>query len=77
MGLAMPQHVARHCPKLCARLWAEVDVIPLVLPETSVLGRFISHHAAPTDGWDTRTIDEQAESMARKCVRYVRIVEGY
>lgn len=71
IGLAMPRYVAKQCPKLCARLWADVDIIPLVLPESSVLDRFISHHPAPTDGWNSRTIDEQAESMGRKCVRYV------
>ncbi|KAJ5131500.1 uncharacterized protein N7515_007539 [Penicillium bovifimosum] len=62
MGAAMPQHVADSCPKLCSRLWAELDIIPLVLPDSFLM-----------DMNETRaqikSIDEQAEAMSQRCVR--------
>ena len=69
MGLAMPLRLARQCPDLCSRLWMELDIIPLALPE---------EHKDPSRqeltsnlNWDARTVDEQAESLGRKCVRSV------
>lgn len=67
VGLAMSQHVAERCPGLCSRLWAELDIIPLVLPESSQLDKY-THPRSQTHAWDARTVDEQAESMSRKCV---------
>jgi hypothetical protein len=70
MGLAMPQRVATLCPELCSRLWAELDVIPLVLPEERHLLEQKSQRDLPTGvGIESREIGEQAESMGRKCVR--------
>ncbi|KAJ5668750.1 hypothetical protein N7462_009820 [Penicillium macrosclerotiorum] len=69
IGVAMPLHVADRCPVLCSRLWAELDIIPLVLPERSLMDRFTSREQPLPKAWEARTIDEQAESMARKCVR--------
>jgi len=72
MGLAMPQRVATLCPELCSRLWAELDVIPLVLPEERHLLEQKSQRDLPTGvGIESREIGEQAESMGRKCVRLV------
>lgn len=71
VGVAMHRHVAAACPNLCSRLWAELDIIPLVLPGLSLLGRFASRAQAQLRSWESKTIDEQAESMARKCVRLV------
>ncbi|OOQ87887.1 Trehalose phosphorylase [Penicillium brasilianum] len=69
VGAAMHRHVAATCPNLCTRLWAELDIIPLVLPGLSLLGRFASRAQVQPQSWESKTIDEQAESMARKCVR--------
>lgn len=72
MGLAMPQRVATLCPELCSRLWTELDVIPLVLPEERHLQERQSQRDLPTGvDVDSREIGEQAESMGRKCVRLV------
>lgn len=74
MGLAMPQRVAKLCPELCSRLWAELDVIPLVLPEERHLQDRQSQRDLPTGvDVDSREIGEQAESMGRKCVRLVYV----
>lgn len=70
MGLAMPERVAKLCPDLCSRLWLELDVIPLVLPEERRLKGRQSQQDLPTGvDVETREIGEQAESMGRKCVR--------
>jgi hypothetical protein len=77
VGVAMHRHVAALCPSLCSRLWADLDIIPLVLPGLSLLGRFASSRAqAQPQSWESKTIDEQAESMARKCIRLVGIGRG-
>ena len=76
MGLAMPQHVAQSCPDLCTRLWREMDVIPLVLPEEQhprVGEQHLKEFPDDVD-WESRGIGEQAESMGRKCVRLVQFV---
>lgn len=76
IGIAMPCHIADDCPLLCSRLWAELDIVPLVLPETSMRDHFPSKegsHPEPesTQDVDPKSLDEQAESMSRKCVRCV------
>ncbi|KAJ9487773.1 hypothetical protein VN97_g5535 [Penicillium thymicola] len=74
VGISMPEHVAKHCPRLCPRLWAELDIIPLVLSNATLIDRVSVEQAIETtnpraDGWNEKTVDEQAESMARKGVR--------
>lgn len=63
MGLAMPNFVHTRLPSLCSRLWTDLDVIPVVLPEN----RFTTPNGTP---WTSRTLDEQAESMSHKLVRF-------
>ncbi|KAJ5616217.1 hypothetical protein N7537_001331 [Penicillium hordei] len=74
VGIAMSEHVAKHCPRLCPRLWAELDIIPLVMSNATLTDRVSVEQASKTqnpraDGWNEKTVDEQAESMARKGVR--------
>ncbi|KGO69291.1 Glycosyl transferase, family 1 [Penicillium italicum] len=69
IGAAMPRHVADCCPRLCSRLWGELDIIPLVLPDLSSLERYTTQAPIKSLAWDAKTIDEQAEAMSRKCVR--------
>lgn len=76
VGISMPEHVAKHCPRLCPRLWAELDIVPLVLSNVTLIDRVsveqpTEDSASKSGGWDEKTIDEQAESMARKGVRLV------
>ncbi|KAJ5684151.1 uncharacterized protein N7477_000496 [Penicillium maclennaniae] len=47
VGVAMPMHVAHHCPRLCSRLWAELDIIPLVLPESYLMDRLFGPENIP------------------------------
>ncbi|KAJ5130537.1 Glycosyl transferase family 1 [Penicillium bovifimosum] len=75
IGISMPQYVADECPRLCPRLWAELDIVPLVMSNTSLVDRISVAQTNEGDDlepeqWDIKTIDEQAESMARKGVRF-------
>lgn len=72
IGLAMSEEVAVKCPCLCSCLWAELDIIPYVLPEESLRHSAEYNQGYPDyPGWSTRSLDEQSESMGRKCVRCV------
>lgn len=67
VGMALPRELAERCPHLCPRLWRELDIVPLVLHGKGV-------HSVGwinREYWDTKTLDEQAESVARKCITYV------
>ncbi|KAL4882929.1 hypothetical protein BJY04DRAFT_206809 [Aspergillus karnatakaensis] len=72
IGLAIPEQLVEKVPKLPSRLWSELDIIPLVLSEDSRLGLGgdgIRSELHKSKDWELKTLDEQAESMARKCVR--------
>ncbi|KAL2860308.1 hypothetical protein BJX68DRAFT_82519 [Aspergillus pseudodeflectus] len=72
VGMAIPQQLADASPTLCSRLWLDLDIIPLVLSEESKLGlggEELRYEFQKSMDWEVRTLDEQAESMARKCVR--------
>lgn len=65
VGLAMPTELYERCPELCSRLWAELDIIPIVLhssEEKVSLGLY-------EENLSYRSLDEHAESIARKCIR--------
>jgi hypothetical protein len=69
IGACMPKHVADRLPRLCSRLWAELDILCLVLPESTLDDQYTSSVPKGTRKGDPKSIDEQAESMSRKCVR--------
>ncbi|KAJ5283288.1 hypothetical protein N7505_001268 [Penicillium chrysogenum] len=69
IGAAMPKHVADCCPRLCSRLWGELDIIPLILPDSSLVDMYATRAEVKSLAWDVKSIDEQAEAMSRKCVR--------
>lgn len=50
-------------PSLCSRLWLELDIVPIVLrPDDD---------SKEKSFWDVKRVDEQADSMARKCIMWV------
>ncbi|KAK7949186.1 trehalose-phosphatase [Apiospora aurea] len=66
IGSGLPTHLTELSPTLCSRLWLEVDIIPIVIePSVHV------HHHSTIGRWDDKRVDEQADSMARKCIMYV------
>ncbi|KAL5364376.1 hypothetical protein BJX96DRAFT_187729 [Aspergillus floccosus] len=66
IGLAMPSDLAERCSDLCARLWSELDIIPIVLrKEEEKLSWGMFEEQLPH-----RSLDEHTESIARKCIRF-------
>ncbi|PGH29501.1 hypothetical protein GX50_07746 [[Emmonsia] crescens] len=66
IGIALPRDLAERCPHLCPRLWRELDIVPLVLHGKGI-------HSVGwinREYWNTKTLDEQAESVARKCITF-------
>ncbi|KAH8646841.1 hypothetical protein BX600DRAFT_476998 [Xylariales sp. PMI_506] len=61
IGAGLPSALLSLSPQLCSRLWLEMDTIPIVLPVQDV-----EHQSF----WDAKHVDEQADSMARKCVMH-------
>jgi glycosyltransferase involved in cell wall biosynthesis len=62
VGCGVPTKLHALSPTLCSRLWLELDIVPIVLrpdgdnPEASF--------------WDVKNVDEQADSMSRKCIMH-------
>ncbi|OKL63516.1 hypothetical protein UA08_01663 [Talaromyces atroroseus] len=67
-GIGMPEDVATRYPELCSRLWHELDIVPIAFPEGVPL--FASSQYTDPTKWDTKSIDELAEAMSRRCVRF-------
>ncbi|KAH9886354.1 family 4 glycosyltransferase [Xylariomycetidae sp. FL2044] len=56
----LPARLEKMSPTLCSRLWLEVDIVPIVIPPEETGAAF----------WDAKNVDEQADSVARKCVMH-------
>jgi hypothetical protein len=77
-GIALPRELSQRCPSLATKLWEVLDAVPLVIEQQK-------HRRAKGDqgelatflGWDEKQMDEQADSMVRKCIRFaVRSARG-
>lgn len=65
IGAGVPTELVKRAPKLCSRLWLGLDIIPItILPEVEGEGK--------NGFWVKKNVDEQADSMARKCIMYVK-----
>ncbi|EFE34120.1 heat shock trehalose synthase, putative [Trichophyton benhamiae CBS 112371] len=65
-GIALPSLLVEKCPALCSRMWAELDIVPFVLdPHGPQRLEWVNMEL-----WRTKTLDERAESIARKCITY-------
>lgn len=65
IGAGIPNELMRIAPRLSSRLWSELDIVPISLrPDQD------GYSASGNDSknWDIKCIDEQADSMARKCI---------
>lgn len=65
VGGGLPSDLEKISPKLCSRLWTELDLVPISMrpdkeEDDSNMEDFTFWHA--------RGVDEQADSMARKSV---------
>jgi hypothetical protein len=71
VGVAFPKEIHDRVPNLCSRLWTELDCIPLALDQHRRSRRRLDQgNTATFRGWNEKALDEQADSMARKCIRY-------
>lgn len=60
VGAGLPTTLRYMSPSLCSRLWLDLDIIPIVLRPDG--------EEREKSFWDVKRVDEQADSMARKCV---------
>jgi alpha,alpha-trehalose phosphorylase (configuration-retaining) len=72
IGAGIPLDLMQMAPTLCPQLWAKLDIVSISLkPDGDANG--------PTGKdqpfWNVKDIDEQADSMARKCIMYVRMTK--
>jgi hypothetical protein len=63
LGVGITTDLHKKSPSLCSRLWAELDVIPIVVQSNELPLLW----AIKTEKW-VANVDELADSAARKCV---------
>lgn len=61
-GAGINEKALQLSPRLAALLWERLDIVPLVLPDQP-LSELLAQH-----GRDDFTVDEEADSMARKAL---------
>lgn len=61
IGAGLPHSLMLVSPSLCSRLWLELDIVPLVMHPQD-------QYSKGKCFWDVKRVDEQADSMARKCI---------
>ncbi|KAL2891966.1 Trehalose phosphorylase [Ceratocystis lukuohia] len=59
IGAGLPIALQKKSPGLCSRLWLQLDIVPISMRTEQDL---------PGYRWEQRLIEEQADSMARKCI---------
>lgn len=60
VGVGLPTTLEKSSPSLCSRLWLDLDIVPIALrPDEEVKSKSF---------WQVKRVDEQADSMARKCI---------
>jgi hypothetical protein len=64
VGIGVPSMLTGKSPKLCSRLWLDLDVVPISITTEQEVNGVIND----TRHWDKKCVDEQADSMARKCM---------
>lgn len=65
IGAGFPEVMLEKTPRLCSRLWLDLDIVPLSLPAEIVDDE---EDGVGSKFWNVKEIDEQADSMARKCI---------
>jgi hypothetical protein len=67
LGVAFPKELADRCPRLCSRIWKDLDIVPFVLHDSGEH----SWGDLRQDNLNSFNLDEQAEAIARSCIRFV------
>jgi hypothetical protein len=58
VAAGFPSSLGSFCARLCSRLWLDHDIIPFAMPAENWTGTV----------WGEKGVDEQADSMARRCI---------
>ncbi|EPE26539.1 UDP-Glycosyltransferase/glycogen phosphorylase [Glarea lozoyensis ATCC 20868] len=64
IGAGVPCDLLKKSPTLGSRLWLELDIVPISIEPEAKKGK------KETCFWNVKFVDEQADSMARKCILY-------
>lgn len=65
VGAGLPTELLKRAPNLCSRLWLDLDIVPIsIVPELEEYERSSKDRSF----WNAKCVDEQADSMARKCI---------
>jgi hypothetical protein len=62
LGAGLPTFLHEMSPTLCSRLWLKLDIVPIVLRPDGP--------DSPSHFWHLKRVDEQADSMGRKCLMH-------
>lgn len=62
IGVGVPSKLFEISPTLCSRLWLILDIVPILLRPDG--------DSSERSFWDVKNVDEQADSMARKCIMF-------
>lgn len=69
-AVAFPRSLVDECPALCLQIWKHLDAVPYVIgKEPRQRTHADQGELATFAGWEEKLIDEQADSIARKCIR--------
>lgn len=74
LSAGFPESLLAKSPKMASRLWAELDIVPIALhvdeshKQDTALVQGQTH-------WVVKSLDEQADSMARKSVLLVLLLD--
>ncbi|KAH8819226.1 glycosyltransferase family 4 protein [Xylogone sp. PMI_703] len=67
IGAGFPSDLMSKSPRLCTKLWLDLDIVPLGLsPEPDER----EEDGVGSEFWSVKEIDERADSMARKCIMH-------
>lgn len=69
IGVGFPFGLGEQSPALSSRLWLELDIVPILIPVNLEYTR--EFEVRVSTYWNNKSVDEQADSMARKCIMYV------
>lgn len=69
IGVGFPSSIKEKCSSLPSRLWLELDVVPISIP-VDISDRKYEKTTKNRSCWHEKSLDEQASSMARKCITY-------
>ncbi|KAM0393462.1 hypothetical protein ACHAPZ_010418 [Fusarium culmorum] len=71
IGAGLSTTLRRVSKTLCSRLWLDLDIVPItVVNESEDEDEDEENRKGEKNIWNVKRVDEQADSMVRKCVMY-------